>query len=813
MVQLTAFVVKDCRNVDVIGELFEELSKLDMSRESAGTRTVAKFLDELADNCPHEMLESIDTLLPQLEEDAYPMRNAVLAIIGKVVARCLSDNSSDRQTREMREQLLDILEEHILDVTTFTRSKVLQVWTKLCEEGLIPKDRLSSLIEAVVGRLRDKSVYVRKNAVLFLTAFLNRNPFSAKIELDRLRVTYEVEFNKLKAMMEKKGLSLEESELAEEEESKEEIWESLEDKITEYWMEISATSASANETDDDDVVNDTMLSEGNDIKVMAKRFCELIKEEKFGSALRLMKKLKDQFPTHSLFVENSEVENDSENSNQSGPPLPRTVGLAKKLFLADFSSAKKLSLDNEIVHKMAQEAVQSQVQTQPQSPSQCPAENHSQMNGEESTTVDNNADESIDELIKLQQIVVKFLKAAVKFAEQLKIAIPLICSLLYSSSVTDAQEAIDFFVTAYQFGVQGAIIGIRQMLVLIFSRDKNVRDAVLAAYKEVYLNSPKYADMTYRQRAVAIVRSLIVLVRGASLGERLSLEELLKKLFETGDLQKEHIQVLFEFYTKRSAGISDADSVAAAQLLAMLAGHNKELIRGNIDTFVQVGLTERCHDMQLVQNTCTALQRAVSDNTKIEDAEPCYRFEARHPMFVRLQDILLSNFNQVDKVHWMTVASEAVRVIYTLADHPDAICENLVRQFMRELLPLIKSVMSKSPNKSKGSSAPCGSPVLDKQNPTAEHLARFISFVGDVAFNQLVHMESSVTTEIKIRKYLKDKESQRRKSSSVTRHSKSNGEVDAIEEEMGLTGASAVEDMESEAIARICNDEIVMRKC
>ena len=67
-------------------------------------------------------------------------------------------------------------------------------------------------------------------------------------------------------------------------------------------------------------------------------------------------------------------------------------------------------------------------------------------------------------------------------------AIPTLCQLLGSKSITDVNESIEFFVVASEFGLQSAIIGVRRMLVLIWSRDTAVRDAVVEAYKGLYLD-------------------------------------------------------------------------------------------------------------------------------------------------------------------------------------------------------------------------------------------------------------------------------------------------------------------------------------
>ena len=81
------------------------------------------------------------------------------------------------------------------------------------------------------------------------------------------------------------------------------------------------------------------------------------------------------------------------------------------------------------------------------------------------------------------------------FSRQIQTAVPVICELLGSKSTMDVLEAVDFFVTGVEFGVASAGVGVRKMLVLIWSRESSVKDSVVSAYRRLYLNpkatSPK----------------------------------------------------------------------------------------------------------------------------------------------------------------------------------------------------------------------------------------------------------------------------------------------------------------------------------
>lgn len=204
LAQLVEVIVKRHNQKIILNELVREIKRIEireLSRDSSGPRAISKFLEEVAEKCSAEMLPCITELLTFLEEDSYLMRNATLTVIGHLIVKELSKNELDAKEKNLRDQLLDKLEDHILDMTSYTRSRTLQVWHTLCYEEVIPLPRLETLIETIVGRLKDKSCFVRKAAVQFLTQFLMKNPFAAKLPLEVLQFNYKKEEAKLKLLM------------------------------------------------------------------------------------------------------------------------------------------------------------------------------------------------------------------------------------------------------------------------------------------------------------------------------------------------------------------------------------------------------------------------------------------------------------------------------------------------------------------------------------------------------------------------------------------------------------------------------------
>lgn len=76
------------------------------------------------------------------------------------------------------------VKDHTVDVNAIVRSRALQLWTRLARASQIPIVFINGgLIRDVGGRLIDKSVSVRRNAAMFLSAILEYNPFGASVSL------------------------------------------------------------------------------------------------------------------------------------------------------------------------------------------------------------------------------------------------------------------------------------------------------------------------------------------------------------------------------------------------------------------------------------------------------------------------------------------------------------------------------------------------------------------------------------------------------------------------------------------------------
>ena len=89
----------------------------------------------------------------------------------------------DEKKRDLRDQLLDPLVEHLHDVHAFVRSKTLQLWHKLCVNHAIPLNLQHKVLSLTAGRLHDKTSTVRKHAIQLLIVLMQGNPYAARLPL------------------------------------------------------------------------------------------------------------------------------------------------------------------------------------------------------------------------------------------------------------------------------------------------------------------------------------------------------------------------------------------------------------------------------------------------------------------------------------------------------------------------------------------------------------------------------------------------------------------------------------------------------
>ncbi|KAJ6747581.1 CONDENSIN [Salix koriyanagi] len=155
-------------------------------KDTVGAENVGRFLVELADRLPKLISTNIGVLVPHFGGESYKIRNALVGVLGKLVAKAFKDFEGDVSSNSVRlrtkQAMLEILLERCRDVSAYTRSRVLQVWAELCEEHSVSIGLWNEVAAVAAGRLEDKSAIVRKAALNLLIMMLQHNPFESVLD-------------------------------------------------------------------------------------------------------------------------------------------------------------------------------------------------------------------------------------------------------------------------------------------------------------------------------------------------------------------------------------------------------------------------------------------------------------------------------------------------------------------------------------------------------------------------------------------------------------------------------------------------------
>ncbi|XP_039973413.1 condensin complex subunit 1 [Xiphias gladius] len=736
----------------IIGEVIREIgqkSSEELAREGSGVKAFASFLSELSAVVPELMIPNISVLITHLEGESHTMRVAVCEVLGEILVRVLCGDGLDESGKADRDRFFDTLQEHIHDTHSHVRARVLQVYTRIVNSKALPLCRYSEVMELAVGRLMDKSINAVKSAIQLLAAFIAHNPYSCKLSSADLKKPLEKETAKLREMKEKMEGKAPVAVI-----KASELWAAMEPELLiTVRTELEPTSETEKEQQEDE--DDRAVEEekgADDDRATAVKIAQYLRVNKYRNAVRLCIRAHSCFPESEMFVSLSTLTPET---------LMETLAL---IFKGSDEDAAELS------------------QNLPPAP---------QTEGEK---------EGEDGELKKQEMLVQYLRDTETFALQVERAISVINTMLYWKTTSVVQEAVQFCVTVCEFSVANSVSGVRKMLPLVWSTDAAIKDAVVQAYRRLYLNPQ---GDTVRMKAQTLVDSLSELMVDASLGTIQCLEEIVQEFFGSGsNLQSTVVQVLWERFTgkRETSGLRRR---AAVLLLGMAARAEREVVLSNLDTLCSVALGEKVtEDFLLARDTVITIC-SITDHVRQSKGAP-FRLPQDHQLFTCLTQAIAEGAVMED-TYWQSFMEQAVRLIYFLAESPDQLCSRLLQRSARLLLD--QTAEGGEVNKDLGQMQD-GSQESNEQGEQVNCvcLAQLLALCGCVAFWQVSHLERSVSAELRRRRG--ETEEREEKEKGPSSKSKQAANESAMEEELGLIGASA-EDTEAELIRKICETELL----
>ncbi|XP_040834711.1 condensin complex subunit 1 [Ochotona curzoniae] len=733
----------------IVGEIVREIGQKcpqELSRDPAATKGFAAFLTELAERVPAVLMSSMCILLDHLDGENYVMRNAVLVAMAEIVLQVLNGDQLEEAARETRDQFLDTLQAHGHDVNSFVRSRVLQLFTRIVQQKALPLNRFQAVVALAVGRLSDKSVLVCKSTIQLLASFLANNPFSCKLSDTDLAGPLQKETQKLQEMRAQRRAVAAAVVLDPEEE-----WEAMLPEVKCTLKQLLELPPEEEEAAAEQVASTETAEE------VERRIQQLLTKASYKQAILLAREAMGRFPESGPF---SRVEPDDAEET-------RVLNLLSLIFKGPATCKQKTP------QAPAGNAVAGQPECtdEPRAPEP-----------EQPTRAD-------DELVK-QEMLVQYLQDAYSFSRKITEAIGVISKMMYENTSTVVQEVIEFFVMVFQFGVPQALFGVRRMLPLIWSKEPGVREAVLNAYRQLYLNTK---GDSARAKAQALIQNLSLLLVDASVGTIQCLEEIICEFVQKDELKPAVIQLLWERATEK-VPCSPVERCCSVMLLGMMARGKPEIVGSNLDTLVSLGLEEKVpQDYRLAQQVCYAIAN-ISDRRKpsLGKRHPPFRLPQEHQLFERLQQMIIKGFMYPDPL-WIPFKEVAVALIYQLAEGPEVISARILQGCAKLALEKLEE---KSSSQEDQKEAPTMLPTLLLMN--------LLSLAGDVALQQLVHLEQAVSGELCRRRLLREEQEHKTKEPKE----KNTSSETTMEEELGLVGATA-DDTEAELIRGICEMELL----
>ncbi|KAK7207781.1 condensin complex subunit 1 [Myxozyma melibiosi] len=160
-------------------EILRDLSSREFSNnDTKGPKSVSLFLVRLSETLPRVVNQKMTLLVKYLDSESYTLRCAIIEVCGNLIVD-LSNLEDDSETHKAQmNTFFDVLEERFLDVNPYCRSKVLQVFSKLCDLEIKFLPRRQRVADFSIQSLNDKSSHVRRNAIKLISRMLSTHPFS-----------------------------------------------------------------------------------------------------------------------------------------------------------------------------------------------------------------------------------------------------------------------------------------------------------------------------------------------------------------------------------------------------------------------------------------------------------------------------------------------------------------------------------------------------------------------------------------------------------------------------------------------------------
>ncbi|KAF8591370.1 hypothetical protein K439DRAFT_1327448 [Ramaria rubella] len=822
MAEALTVLAKEFDHSQLAEEILREIAgKHFNGQDTKGPRSFSRFLIRFAELSPRIMLKQISLLLCHLDSESYPMRMALVDIIGMLIREIALSDEGEQESREKKiNNLFELLTERFLDMSSYVRAKVINTLSRLCDLPVkFPKQRLQST-ELTIGALEDKASSVRRYAIALLTKLILTHPYGLmhggllRIEEWEMRykdVSAELEQVETREMekpaVEKTDGEAEgengEDEDENEEEDEEDDTEDAETIIgspskpmntpartprarsvthtvpainnTNYYRYVSTPGMSENEEEMD--VDEEDISDAMDHEFIEFDAGDELDESSETPA-------KQSVRSRSSNVSSTKAMR-TPARRSAVPKTPRTIKASSKKLKREKGKKKK--------HGRTSDALDLSALTNEQAALAALESNH----------------------ILHLRLRKRYYAEGLNFIRQIEGAMDILGQLLGSKNKPEVLEAMEFFRVAHEYQFASAEIGIKKMLHLIWSKDNNsttedgnelkgIRSRLIECYRNLYFDP--LPDMEPKQQVNRIAKNMIQLTYDATLAELTSLEELIRAMMEDGQIHSDVVAKLWQVYCSDKP-LPKNQRRGAIIILGMLAVAKRHIVTERVDILLKIGLGPLGKaDLTLARYTCIALQRLNGSVKNIKGSllDKSVRLPMDNSIFRKLQDTIEHPCRSKD---WFGMAEQAINTIYLLGEHPDQLCNELIKNLTRRAFGRQLSAAKQEPDAmdedgtqelgtaAAASATSQGSQEAHGDAGEAFHLSQLIFVVGHIAIKHIVFLEF-VEKEWKRQKEVGEKEEKDKRKAS-----KEGEELDQV--------AGNAEDEVGERIAAVRETELL----
>ena len=193
----------------------------------------------------------------------------------------------------------------------------------------------------------------------------------------------------------------------------------------------------------------------------------------------------------------------------------------------------------------------------------------------------------------------------------------------------------------------------------------------------------------------------------------------------------------------------------------MLAVARRHVVTDRVDTLLKIGLGPFGRtDLLLARYTCVALQRLNGSAKKVKGSllDKTLRLEMDNAIFRKLSDMILYPTHSRE---WFGMAEQAINTIYALGEHPDVLCNDIIKIMTRRVFAKDKTAkkqrssqtpendpdaMDEDQDQEQNASDPEKLPKSEQDSGSGDtgdafELSQLLFVVGHVTIKQIVYLE------------------------------------------------------------------------